>query len=42
MVVSDYVISTFECAIGLTDLEPNLCEQLFELRMDLEEKSLFA
>ena len=35
-VVTDYVISQFECAIELTDLEPSLCEQLFELRMDLE------
>ena len=40
MAVPDYVISPFECAIELTDLEPNLGEQLFELCMDLEAKSL--
>ena len=42
MVVSDYVISPFECTIGLTDLEPNLDEQLFELHTDLEAKSLLT
>ena len=42
MIVPDYVIHPFECANELTDLEPNLCEQLLELRVDLEAKSLFT
>ena len=42
MVVPDYVISPFECKIELTDLKPNLSEQLFEVRMDLEAQSLFT
>ena len=42
MVVPDFVIFPFECAIELTDLEPNLGEQLFELHMDFEAKSLFT
>ena len=41
MVVPVYVISPFENAIEWTDLEPNLGERLFELRMDIEAKSLF-
>ena len=42
MVVPDYVISPFECAIELTDLEPNLSEQLFKLHVDLEVRALFT
>ena len=42
MVFPDYVISPFENATELTDLEPNIGEQLFELRMDLVAKSLFT
>ena len=42
MVDPDYVISLFQCAIELTYPEPNLGEQLLELRMDLEAKSLFT
>ena len=35
-------MSPFECAIELTDLELNLGEQMFELCVDLEAKSLFT
>ena len=42
MVVPDYIIFPFKCAIEMADLEPNLGEQLFELCMDLEAKSLFT
>ena len=40
MVVPEYEISQFECAIELADLEPCLGEQLSELRIDLKAKSL--
>ena len=42
MVVPDYVISLFKCAIELIDAEPNVGEKLLELRMDLEAKSIFT
>ena len=42
MVVTDYVITPFECAIGLRDHKPNLDEQLFELHTDLEAKSILT
>ena len=41
-VVPDYVISPFQFAIDLTDLEPCLVEQFFEQLIDLEAKSLFT
>ena len=42
MVVPDYEISSFECAIELTDLEQDLGDQMFELRMHLAAKSFFS
>ena len=35
VVVPNYVISPFECANELSDLEPSLNAQLFQIRMDL-------